>query len=97
MLLDILTGIIKSKINGDLKSSKLRVGFYTKFCMVLFNTMIFGVDFYILKFVDANFNLFIISTTYLCVMEIVSVIENVKIINPRVKKLLDYLRGRKNV
>lgn len=72
-IFDIITGFIQAVINKDVQSSKMRVGLLHKIliCIVLVSGFVVGL----------SFNLPIISkfiSAYIVVMEIISILENLK-------------------
>lgn len=72
-LADIVTGYIQAVINKNVDSQKMRVGIYHKalIVLVLFLSFIFGIAFNIM-----SVPLFI--CVYIVIMEVVSIIENLK-------------------
>ena len=98
ILFDIVTGIIKALYNEGLNSTNLREGLFHKLAEVLavtgsglleygMNYIDFGIDIPILKVV----------VTYICVMELISSLENLAEINPALAKLFrPYLEKLKN-
>ena len=80
-MFDIITGIIKALHNDGLNSTKLRKGLYHKLAEVIVligsglmtsNGVSLGVDFPLLPCVSG----------YICIMELISCIENISEVNP---------------
>ena len=70
---DIITGYIQAVINHNVDSQKMRVGLYHKalLILVIFLSFVIGLAFNIMSIAA-------IVCTYIVVMEIVSIIENLK-------------------
>lgn len=88
ILADILTGIIQALYNGDLNSTKLREGLYHKISEILVLAFSVGIE-YACKYVNFGVNVPVFSTVsiYICLMELVSILENLCKINPALAKL----------
>ena len=89
ILFDVITGILKSWYKGSINSTCLRKGMIHKTTEVI---VIFGgwaldclADEYFLVEVP---NFLIAFTSYICIMECISIIENLCEINPKLEKLL---------
>lgn len=98
---DVLTGIVKGIYAGDINSTKMREGGFHKLAEVLALSgsalleygqlwLSFGIDIPIAKTV----------ATYICIMELISIIENICVINPGLARLfrpyLEKLKGFEN-
>lgn len=101
ILFDIVTGIIKAVYNKKLNSTILRQGLFHKLAEVI---SIFGsglLDYGII-YVDIGINIAIlpIVVSYICIMELISCMENLAEINPTLSKLfapyLEKLKERKD-
>lgn len=98
IIFDVLTGLSKGIYLGELNSTKLRQGLFHKLSEIIAVVgsglleygMIYvdlGIDFPILKVVVA----------YICVTELVSIVENLCILNPSLAKLFGpYLEKMKD-
>lgn len=100
ILFDIITGILNALYHGDLCSTKLRQGLYHKASEILavvgsalLEHSVQYVDF------EISLPLFKPVATYVCIMELVSIIENLCGINSNLSKFLkpylEKLRGTK--
>ena len=88
ILFDIVTGILKGLYNEGLNSTILRKGLFHKLSEVL--AVIAGwLAEYGAKYVNINIPipLLTVVATYICIMEAISVIENLCDINPSLGKL----------
>lgn len=101
ILFDILTGFLKAlKVEG-LNSTILRKGFYSKISEVLAVGLCYGLN-YISDFIELGFDIPLLQavSVYLCMMELVSIIENLCVVNPALDKLfgpyLEKLKGKKD-
>lgn len=92
MLFDILTGWVKSIETGTFKSSKMKQGLYHKCGNVLALLFMYGLEFS-LPYIGINTTIPFVSatTTYIAVMEITSIVENLGKINPELGNMLSTL------
>lgn len=100
MIFDVISGIIKAVSEKDLKSSKLRDGFFKKISAVIILAVVYLVNYGLLQYTELNIDIFSCSCVYLIFMEIVSVVENVSLLNPTLKTLFEKIKekvGVKNV
>jgi toxin secretion/phage lysis holin len=85
---DILTGLIKALAKDGLNSTILRKGMYHKLSEIL--TVIgagliqYGADYIEL---GIEFPALVCIASYICIMELVSIIENLAMLNPQLYKL----------
>lgn len=88
ILADVLTGILQALYNGDLNSTKLRQGLYHKLTEILALAFSMGIE-YACKFINFGVEVPVFSTVsiYICLMELISVLENLCKINPALAKL----------
>lgn len=98
IMFDIITGLIKALYKGGINSTLLRVGLFHKLSEILAvvgsglleygsNYFDMGVDFPLLKVVSL----------YICIMELISILENLGEVNPTLGKLFrPYLEKLKN-
>ena len=87
ILFDIITGIIKALYKDGLNSTYLRQGLFHKLSEIL---AVFGCYLleYACEYIDIGIDLPILSaiTVYISVMELVSIIENLCEVNPKLGK-----------
>lgn len=95
---DVITGICKAAYHGCINSTYLRQGLYHKITEVFAVLMGSGLE-YGARYIDLDINLHPtnIIATYICTMELISIIENMCEINPSLAKLfkpyLEKLKG----
>ena len=101
IIFDSLTGFLKAlKIEG-LNSTILRKGFYSKLSEILAVLLCYGLNF-IGDNINLGFDVPLLEgvSIYLCLMELVSIIENLCEVNPALDKLfgpyLEKLKGKKD-
>ena len=95
---DVITGISRAAYQGDINSTYLRQGLYHKlseiFAVLMGAGLEYGAD-YINIGIDLHLSGLI--ATYICTMELISIIENLCEINPTLAKLfkpyLEKLKG----
>lgn len=88
ILADIITGILQALQKGDLNSTKLREGLFHKLSEILAVGLGAGLELacdYIQLGVDIP--LLNVIAVYICIMELVSVLENLCEMNPALAKL----------
>lgn len=95
ILFDILTGLIKAFKNKDYKSCVMREGLFHKCGSLLCIVFGFLID-YGQQFLDLGFKAPVGTTIciYICLMEFVSIAENLRDINPELSKLLTILADK---
>ena len=88
ILFDILTGILKALYKGKINSTTLRKGLFHKLSEML-AVAGSGLLEYASQVVELGVELPLVSgvSIYVCIMELISIIENLCIINPKLKKL----------
>lgn len=88
ILFDIITGVLKALYKGKLNSTLLRKGLFHKLSEVI-TVACSGLLQYATTIVDFGVNvpLLPIVSVYICLMELVSIIENLCVVNPKLKKL----------
>lgn len=88
ILFDILTGLIKALYKHNLNSTLLRKGLYNKLSEIV---AMFGGGLleYGASYINLGFDMHIkeIVAVYICAMELVSILENISMVNPSFKKL----------
>lgn len=87
ILFDVLTGLLKALYKGKINSTVLRKGLFHKISEML-AVVGSGLLEYAATLIDLGVNVPLLSgvSIYVCVMEIVSIIENLCTINPKLKK-----------
>ena len=98
IIFDIVTGIIKALYQGGLDSTKLRKGLFHKLSEIVTvggcGLLEFGSG-----FVDFGFDIPVLKpvATYICIMEFISIIENICEVNEPLRKFfMPYLSKLKN-
>lgn len=88
ILADVITGILQALYNGDLNSTKLRQGLFHKLSEILAVALSMGIE-YACEYIELGVDVPVFKTVsiYICVMELVSVLENLCEINPALAKL----------
>lgn len=88
IVFDIITGFIKALYKKNVNSTGLRKGLYHKSSEIL---TIVGAYFleYAIEYVDIGLQVpvLVCVSTYLCIMELISIIENLAEVNPGLNKL----------
>lgn len=98
IVFDIVTGIIKALYKGGINSSFLRVGLFHKLSEVL-AVIGSGALEYGTKYINIGFDIPMLESValYICLMEFISILENLGEINPILGKLfkpyLEKLKG----
>lgn len=99
ILFDVLTGIIKALYFHELNSTNLRKGLYHKLSEII-AVGCSGLVQYGMQYVDIGFNIPLLNIVpgYICVMELISILENIGEVNPKLTKLINHylekLKGR---
>lgn len=99
IVFDIVTGIIKALYKGGINSSFLRVGLFHKLSEVL-AVIGSGALEYGAKYINIGFDIPMLESValYICLMEFISILENLGEINPILGKLfkpyLEKLKGK---
>ena len=97
ILFDILTGLLKAWHNRNIDSSILRQGLFNKLSEIIAVAFAAFLQ-YGGKYVHIGIELpiVIIVSSYICLMEFISVIENICEVNPRLSKIFEkYLKKAK--
>lgn len=99
ILLDVLTGIVNACRTHELNSTRMRSGFYHKFAYFVVLCVSGFIDFLSDK-VDlgyGNAHLFAFCVIFICGIEITSIVENIKLLNPEISNgLLDIFNKPEN-
>lgn len=96
---DIVTGIIKGLYLDGLNSTILRKGLFHKLSEMLAIGFAYGLE-YAVKVIDLGIDIpiFYGVITYIVIMELISIIENICLVNPRLAKAFaPYLNKFKNL
>ena len=85
---DIVTGLITACYKGNLNSTKLRMGLYHKLSEILTVIGATALE-YGLSYINLNIDIPILKSviTYICIMELISIMENLGELNPQLGKL----------
>ena len=88
ILFDVITGIIKALYNEGINSTYLRKGLFHKLSEVL-AVAGSGLLEQAIKIIDFGVDLPVLNTVavYICLMELVSIVENICEVNPSLAKL----------
>lgn len=99
IIFDIVTGLIKALYHGGIDSTKLRKGLYHKLSEIVTivgcGLMEFGI-----QYIELGFDIPILKgvASYICIMELISIIENICEVNEPLRKLfLPYLSKLKEI
>lgn len=88
IVIDIITGICKAFATQTVSSSKMKSGMWSKIANILLITLAFAAGVSVVYFPElpvAFGGVYPIVAVYLCVMEIISTIENLAVMNPSLK------------
>lgn len=95
---DILTGLIKAKHDGSYNSSIMREGGYHKSMEILAVVGSYGIE-YAMQYIELGIPIPLVGSvvTYICIMEFISIMENMCAVNPELSTLfkpyLEKLKG----
>ena len=98
ILLDILTGLMKAVYKEGINSTVLRKGLFHKLSEIV-TVAGCGLADYMTTYIDFGFEIHILKPVaiYICIMELISIIENIGEVNEPLKKFfapyLDKLKG----
>lgn len=86
---DIITGLVKAGYNGDYNSTIMRQGGYHKLMELIAIVAAYFIEFAV-AYVHIGVNIPAVESVagYICVMEIISILENVCAVNPELCALL---------
>ena len=95
IILDIVTGILEALYKGEMNSTKLRKGLYHKLSEVI-AVGCSGLYEYGTQYFDFGFDLPVLKAVaaYICLMEFVSISENLAQTNPTLRKLFAPYLGK---
>lgn len=95
---DVVTGLIKVGYNGNYSSAIMRQGGFHKSMEVMAMAVAYFVE-YAIAYVNIGVNVPAVPavTVYICIMELISILENICAVNPQMcalfKPYLDKLKG----
>lgn len=98
---DVVTGLIKAGYNGNYNSAVMRQGGFHKSMEVMAMAVAYFVE-YVVVYVNIGVDVPAVAavTVYICIMEIISILENICAVNPQMcalfKPYLDKLKGGNN-
>lgn len=98
MVFDVVTGLIKAGYNGNYNSAIMRQGGFHKSMEVMAMAVAYFVE-YAVVYVNIGVNIPAVPavTVYICIMELISILENICAVNPQMcalfKPYLDKLKG----
>ena len=90
IVFDLISGLLKAFANKTVSTTVMRQGLYHKSAILLVVLLAIGCE-YVTAFIDLGFTfdgkLVVGVTTVICLMEIMSILENLAEINPDIKAL----------
>lgn len=95
---DVVTGLIKAGYNGNYNSVIMRQGGFHKSMEVMAMAVAYFVE-YAIVYINIGVNVPAVPavTVYICIMELISILENICAVNPQMSALfkpyLDKLKG----
>ena len=98
IVFDVVTGLIKAGYNGNYNSAIMRQGGFHKSMEVMAMAVAYFVE-YAVAYVNIGVNVPAVPavTVYICIMELISILENICAVNPQMcalfKPYLDKLKG----
>ena len=98
---DVVTGLIKAGYNGNYNSAIMRQGGFHKSMEVMAMAVAYFVE-YAVVYVNISVDVPAVPavTLYICIMELISILENICAVNPQMcalfKPYLDKLKGGNN-
>lgn len=88
IVFDLISGLLKAFANKTVSTTVMRQGLYHKSAILLVVLLAIGCE-YVMAFIDLGFTfdgkLTVGVTTVICLMEIMSILENLADINPDIK------------
>lgn len=96
---DILTGFLKAVSTKTINSKIMREGLIHKIGEIVFLGLSTFIEFYALTFIELPFDVPLMKVTsiYIIAMELISILENISVINPNLSKIITpYLDKVKN-
>lgn len=98
MVFDVVTGLIKAGYNGNYNSAIMRQGGFHKSMEVMAMAVAYFIE-YAVVYVNIGVDIPAVPavTVYICIMELISILENICAVNPQMcalfKPYLDKLKG----
>lgn len=98
IMFDVVTGLIKAGYNGNYNSAIMRQGGFHKSMEVMAMAVAYFVE-YAAVYINMGVNVPAVPavTVYICIMELISILENICAVNPQMcalfKPYLDKLKG----
>lgn len=98
IVFDVLTGLIKAGYNGNYNSAIMRQGGFHKSMEVMAMAVAYFVE-YAIVYINIGVDVPAVPavTVYICIMELISILENICAVNPQMcalfKPYLDKLKG----
>ena len=95
---DVVTGLIKAGYNGNYNSAIMRQGGFHKSMEVMAMAVAYFVEYAIVYInIGVDVPAVLAVTVYICIMELISILENICAVNPQMcalfKPYLDKLKG----
>jgi hypothetical protein len=89
ILLDIVSGLLKASYQKNFKSCRMRDGLYHKFGEILVLALLYGVEYGAPMIgVETGLPLFKAGAGYVVLMEIASIIENLRVFTPGIDNIV---------
>lgn len=98
MVFDVVTGLIKAGYNGNYNSAIMRQGGFHKSMEVMAMAVAYFIE-YAIVYINIGVDVPAVPavTVYICIMELISILENICAVNPQMcalfKPYLDKLKG----
>lgn len=98
IVFDVVTGLIKAGYNGNYNSAIMRQGGFHKSMEVMAMAVAYFVE-YAIVYINVGVDVPAVPavTVYICIMELISILENICAVNPQMcalfKPYLDKLKG----
>jgi toxin secretion/phage lysis holin len=98
IVFDVVTGLIKAGYNGNYNSAIMRQGGFHKSMEVMAMAVAYFVE-YAIVYINIGVDVPAVPavTVYICIMELISILENICAVNPQMcalfKPYLDKLKG----
>lgn len=98
IVFDVVTGLIKAGYNGNYNSAIMRQGGFHKSMEVMAMAVAYFVE-YAIVYINIGIDVPAVPavTVYICIMELISILENICAVNPQMcalfKPYLDKLKG----
>lgn len=98
IVFDVVTGLIKAGYNGNYNSAIMREGGFHKSMEVMAMAVAYFVE-YAIVYINIGVDVPAVPavTVYICIMELISILENICAVNPQMcalfKPYLDKLKG----